>query len=229
MSAALPGAKLRPILDAALAEVDAAADALSQHATTAGRAPASAAAERRLLHAVFLQLPVPVFLLGQDRTIRRANEAAARLLGSAPGYATGKSFTALVDLGDRARVQTQVANAFRTGQPRRLACSLLTADGLAEVELTACLAGLRADADQLIVAVTAVAPPAVAAPASARPATPSAPGRPVTGAARTSAAQASANPAAANPSRPRPGRHRPGRHRPRRHRTGRHRPRRHRR
>ena len=157
MSAALPGAKLRPILDAALAEVEAAADALSrQHAADAGRAsPAAAQAERRLLHAVFLQLPVPVFLLGQDRTIRRANTAAAQLLGSAPGYATGKQFTALIDVADRAQVETQLANAFRTGQPRRLACSLLSADGLVEAELTACVAGLRADADQLIVAVTA--------------------------------------------------------------------------
>jgi len=157
MSAALPGAKLRPILDAALAEVEAAADALSRrYAADAGRvSPAAAQAERRLLHAVFLQLPVPVFLLGQDRTIRRANTAAAQLLGSAPGYATGKQFTALIDVTDRARVQTQLANAFRTGQPRRIGCSLLSADGLVEAELTACLAGLRADTDQLIVAVTA--------------------------------------------------------------------------
>ncbi len=157
MSAALPGAKLRPILDAALAEVEAAADALSRrYAADAGKvSPAAAQAERRLLHAVFLQLPVPVFLLGQDRTIRRANTAAAQLLGSAPGYATGKQFTALIDVADRARVQTQLANAFRTGQPRRLGCSLLSADGLVEAELTVCLAGLRADTDQLIVAVTA--------------------------------------------------------------------------
>jgi serine phosphatase RsbU (regulator of sigma subunit)/PAS domain-containing protein len=157
MSAALPGAKLRPILDAALAEVEAAADALSRrHAGDAGRvSPAAAQAERRLLHAVFLQLPVPVFLLGQDRTIRRANTAAAQLLGSAPGYATGKQFTALIDVADRARLQTGLANAFRTGQTRRLTCSLLSADGLVEAELTACVAGLRADTDQLIVAVTA--------------------------------------------------------------------------
>ena len=86
-------------------------------------------AERRLLHAVFGQLPVPVFLLGQDRTIRRTNTAAAELLGSAPGYATGKQFAALVDVPDRARVQTQIANALRTGKPRRLRCRLLSADG----------------------------------------------------------------------------------------------------
>ncbi len=119
MAAALPAAELRPILDAALAEVEAAADALTGRSD---KGPSGAVhAERRLLHAVFGQLPVPVFLLGQDRTIRRTNTAAAELLGSAPGYATGKQFAALVDVPDRARVQTQIANALRTGKPRRLA------------------------------------------------------------------------------------------------------------
>jgi hypothetical protein len=75
MAAALPSAELRPILDAALAEVDAAADALTGRSD---KGPSGAVhAERRLLHAVFGQLPVPVFLLGQDRTIRRTNTAAA--------------------------------------------------------------------------------------------------------------------------------------------------------
>ncbi len=156
LAAALPEAELRPILDAALAEVDAAADALARRREVAGdREPAAAAhAERRLLHAVFLQLPVPVFLLGQDRSIRRANSAAAQLLGSAPGYATGKQFTALVDGPDRARVQTQLADGFRTGRSRQLDCRLLGAGGVVEVSLTVRLAGLRGDADQLIVAVS---------------------------------------------------------------------------
>jgi serine phosphatase RsbU (regulator of sigma subunit)/PAS domain-containing protein len=159
MAAALPSAELRPILDAALAEVEAAADALSGRRGGDDRGPSSAAhAERRLLHQVFQQLPVPVFLLGQDRTIRRTNAAAAELLGSAPGYATGKQFAALVDVPDRARVKTQLATAFRTGQRRRLTCGLLSADGPVPGELTLCLAGLRGDADQLIVAVTASGP-----------------------------------------------------------------------
>ena len=152
MAAALPGAELRPILDAALAEVDAAADALTGRSD---RGPSGAVhAERRLLHAVFLQLPVPVFLLGQDATIRRTNTAAAELLGSAPGYATGKQFAALADVPDRARVQTQIATTLRTGKPRRLRCRLLSADGPVDAGLTLCAAGLRGDADQLIVAVT---------------------------------------------------------------------------
>lgn len=155
MAAALPSAELRPILDAALAEVDAAADALAGRRGGDDRGASGAAhAERRLLHQVFQQLPVPVFLLGGDWTIRRTNAAAAALLGSAPGYATGKQFAALVDVPDRARVKTQLATAFRTGQRRRLSCSMLSADGPVPGELTLCLAGLRGDADQLIVAVT---------------------------------------------------------------------------
>jgi len=159
LAAALPEAELRPILDAALAEVEAAADALAgQREAGSDRGSVAAAhAERRVLHAVFLQLPVPVFLLGADRSIRRANSAAAQLLGSAPGYATGKQFTALVDGPDRARVQTQLAHVFRTGQPRRLACRLLGAAGVLEAGLTLRMAGLRGDADQLIVAVSAPA------------------------------------------------------------------------
>ncbi|HEU5421216.1 MAG TPA: SpoIIE family protein phosphatase, partial [Streptosporangiaceae bacterium] len=170
LAAALPEAELRPILDAALAEVEAAADALArQREAAGGRGPAAAGqAERRLLHAVFLQVPVPVFLLGQDRSIRRANAAAARLLGSAPGYATGKQFTALVDGPDRARVQTQLADAFRTGRPRTLGCRLLGVAGVLEAGLTLQLAGLRGDADQLIVAVSGT-PASPAADLAAQP------------------------------------------------------------
>jgi serine phosphatase RsbU (regulator of sigma subunit)/PAS domain-containing protein len=170
LAAALPGAELRPILDAALAELEAASDALISRKPAAGeRAPAGAVhAERRLLHAVFQQLPVPVFLLGQDTTIRRVNSAAARLLGSGPGYATGKQFTALVDMAVRARLQTQLGEAFRTGKPGRLTCSLLGSDGLVACELTVCLAGLRGDSDQLIVAVTGAGPANSGLPSSAR-------------------------------------------------------------
>jgi serine phosphatase RsbU (regulator of sigma subunit)/PAS domain-containing protein len=160
LAAALPGAELRPILDAALAELEAASEALTSRKPAGGeQAPAGAVhAERRLLHAVFQQLPAPVFLLGQDMTIRRVNSAVARLLGSGPGYATGKQFTALVDMAVRARLQAQLAEAFRTGKPGRLTCSLLSSDGLVDCELTVCLAGLRGDSDQLIVAVTAAGP-----------------------------------------------------------------------
>ena len=98
-AASLPGADPRTLIDAALTELDAAIDALG--ASPAGAAggpgdqadvglPEAVRAERRLLHAVFQQAPAPLFLLEQDGTIRRANNRAAELLGSPPGYASGR-------------------------------------------------------------------------------------------------------------------------------------------
>ena len=95
-TATMPGADLRPLLEAALAELDGAIDALgaAQAQPAAGgkdeRAAGSVHAERRLLHAVFQQVPTPLFVLGQDGTVRRANPAASALLGAARGYPTGK-------------------------------------------------------------------------------------------------------------------------------------------
>jgi serine phosphatase RsbU (regulator of sigma subunit)/PAS domain-containing protein len=140
-SAALPGAELSRLLDAAFAELDGAIDlASSLRAGAAGAAagaPRSEAAdaERRLLRAVFQDAPAPLFLLERDGTIRRANRRAAELLGSRPGYATGKLLTAFVDLRSRAAVQTQLAAAVRTGKPRRAQCSLLSPDGPVETVL----------------------------------------------------------------------------------------------
>src|ERR1700748_2599838 len=71
--------------------------------------PEALRTERRLLHAVFQQAPVPLFLLEQDGTIRRANNQAAALLGSPSGYATGKPLASFVDLPYRAAVPTQLA------------------------------------------------------------------------------------------------------------------------
>ncbi len=155
-AATLQGAQLRPLLQAALTELDAALDAL---ATVRGPAageekgdPSGALhAERRLLHAVFQQAPVPLFLLGLDGTVRRVNSAASALLGSGPGYATGKLFTAFVDLPSRAAVQTQLAAAVRTRETQQVRCRLLAAKGEADCALTVRPVSTRGDADLLIV------------------------------------------------------------------------------
>jgi serine phosphatase RsbU (regulator of sigma subunit)/PAS domain-containing protein len=164
-AAALPGAELEPLLDAALAELDGAvhglADAGGRAGDLAGDSASGANAERRLLQAVFQQAPVPLFLLGLDGTVRRANSAAGRLVGSGPGYPTGKPFTAFVDLPFRAAVQSQVATVVRTGEVRTLRCGVLTADGVAECEVTAAPVQARGDSGRLVVAV--------GAPATARP------------------------------------------------------------
>jgi serine phosphatase RsbU (regulator of sigma subunit)/PAS domain-containing protein len=159
-AAALPGAGLRPLLEAAFAELDGAVAALADAddrpaSEPSGEPEGGPYAERRLLQAVFQQVPVPLFLLGLDGTVRRANSAAGRLLGSGPGYPTGKPFTAFIDLPARATVQSQVAAVVRTGGIRTLRCGVLTADGVADCEVAAGPVRVRGDAGQLIVAVGA--------------------------------------------------------------------------
>ena len=153
-AASLPGAEPRTLIEAALTELDAAIEALGAASPGTGASPDESSAEvlpeavrteRRLLHAVFQQAPVPLFLLEQDGTIRRANNQAAALLGSPSGYATGKPLTAFVDLPFRATVQTQLAAVARTGKPRTAGCRILTSGGPVDVTLTAAAADLPGD------------------------------------------------------------------------------------
>ena len=153
-AAVLPGAEPVPLLTAALAELRAAAAALTAGNGEQAAGPSDVQhAERRLLHAVFQQVPVPVLLLGLDGTIRRANAEAAALLGSGSGYATGKPLTAFVDLPSRAAAQTQLAAVTRTGEPAQIACALLTAAGPAEHLLSVRPVAVRGDSGQLLVTI----------------------------------------------------------------------------
>ncbi len=171
-AAALPGADLESLLDAALAELDTAADALTAQGEPSDRtgtgSSAASYAERRLLRAVFQQAPVPLFLLGTDGTIRRVNTAAGELLGSGPGYAAGKLFAAFVDPSSRAALTTLLATAARTGEPRRLRCRVLTGEGAADHVLAVQRVSVRGDADQLVLAVGGATPPAAGAARSKR-------------------------------------------------------------
>lgn len=159
-AAALPGAELQPLLEAALAELDGAVSALAAaEGGAVGRKSESAAdaahSERRLLHAVFQQAPLPLFVLGRDGVTRRANAAADSLLGAGPGYATGKVFTALIDPQSRAAVASQLAAVARTGQGRQLRCNVLGAGGAVHCELAVRPVPVRGDDDRLLVAVSA--------------------------------------------------------------------------
>jgi serine phosphatase RsbU (regulator of sigma subunit)/PAS domain-containing protein len=170
-AAGLPKAELGPLLEAALAELDGAVQALAGAENGASGGPRGDLAdgpnaERRLLQAVFQQVPVPLFLLGLDGTVRRANSAAGQLVGSRSGYPTGKLLTAFIDLPFRAALQSQLAAVVRTGETRTLRCGVLTADGVAECEVAVCPVLARGDSGQLIVAV-GVPGFAVAGPAPA--------------------------------------------------------------
>jgi serine phosphatase RsbU (regulator of sigma subunit)/PAS domain-containing protein len=161
-AAAMPGADPRSLLDAAFAELDAAVEALTKLTETAADQSAEAAApdplsaERALLRAVFQHAPVPLFVLEQDATVRRANGRAGDLIGAPPGYATGKALTAFVDLASRAAVSSQLAAAARTGTSRQMECRLLGPDGPADAILTARVIALQ-DGTKLLV-VTAASP-----------------------------------------------------------------------
>jgi serine phosphatase RsbU (regulator of sigma subunit)/PAS domain-containing protein len=170
-AAALAGAELGPLLEAALDELDGAVQAIAgaEGRASGGSGEDSAGgpyAERRLLQAVFQQVPVPLFLLGLDGTVRRANSSAGQLVGSRSGYPTGKLLTTFVDLPFRAALQSQLAAVVRTGETRTLRCGVLTADGVAECQITACPVEARGDSGQLIVAVSA---PGVALPGPSGP------------------------------------------------------------
>jgi len=165
-AATLEDASLRATLDAALAELDAAIDALaaSHHGNGDGPPDETALdalhAERRLLRALFHEAPVVLILVERDGAVRRVNQAAGELLGTGSGYATGRPFTAFVNLPSRAAVDSLLTAVIRTGKPRQVRCELLTGAGTTECELTAGLARTRGDADQLVVAVREVGAPA---------------------------------------------------------------------
>ena len=173
-AAGIPGADPRSLLEAAFTELDGAIDALAGSPSGGAAAddadtdglPAAARAERRLLQAAFQQAPVPLFLLEQDGTIRRANNKAAELLGSPPGYATGKALTAFVDMPSRAAVQTQLAAVARTGKPRQTGSRMLTGSGPADVTVAAAAIDLPGD-PPLIMVTAAPGAAHAAAPATA--------------------------------------------------------------
>lgn len=158
-TAQIPSAELRPALEAALAELDAAIELLAkadpgQGSQAAGDLESDAVnAERQLLRATFADAPVPLFLLERDGTVRRANRAAGELTGTGTGYATGRPFTAFLNLSSRAAVATQLAAVIRTGEGRQVRCEVLTAGGPRECLVTAGPVRLRGDSDQLIVAI----------------------------------------------------------------------------
>ena len=159
-AAEIPGASLGPILEAALVELDLAVEMLGKlrariatGASAPARRPGMADVERRLLRAVFQDAPAPIFLLETDGTVRRANRQAGGLLGVPPGYATGKPFTAFVDLPGRAALKTQLNALVRTRRPRRVRCQLQSTSGKVETALTIDLVELAGEPESLIVAV----------------------------------------------------------------------------
>jgi serine phosphatase RsbU (regulator of sigma subunit)/PAS domain-containing protein len=156
-AADVPGTQLRPVLDAVFTELDQAIGLLGKHGQErdegAQARSDTADTERRLLRAVFQEVPAPIFLLERDGSIRRVNRQAATLLSTEPGSETGKPFTSLVDLRDRPSVRSQLTALIRTGRPRQLRCSLLSTAGKVQTALTIDLVERPGESGPLIMAV----------------------------------------------------------------------------
>ncbi|MFF5264760.1 SpoIIE family protein phosphatase [Actinomadura viridis] len=198
-AAGMPRPDLRATLDAALLELDLAMSVLRAVGTgqtnAAGRS-ASAETERRVLRTVFQDAPVPLFLLDRDSAVRRVNRQAAELLGTSPGYVSGKQFTAFCDLATRAALRSQLAGVVRTGRRQRVPVRFLGRERPVDAVVTLARVWIRGEPDPMVVAVAGAAGGTGAAGASDGTA-----GEP---AARRAAVQG--RPAATRPEPRRPGR-----------------------
>jgi PAS domain S-box-containing protein len=155
-----PAAEPADVLEATFSELEGAIDLLKEAWTAPadpGAAPAQDGAERALLRAVFQDAPVPLFLVARDGTVQRVNRSAGDLIGAKPGYATGRQFTAFVNLPSRAAVHSQLTAVARTGKQRRVRCSMLAADGLVSCELIVGRVEIRGEAAALMIAARGVA------------------------------------------------------------------------
>ncbi|MBA9003418.1 SpoIIE family protein phosphatase [Thermomonospora cellulosilytica] len=169
-AAAMPDPDLRATLDAALVELELALAALrtigTVQASGEGRT-AAAESERRVLRTVFQDAPVPLFLLDRDASVRRVNRQAATLLGTSPGYVSGKSFTVFCDLPTRAALRSQLAAVVRTGRRRRTQVRFLSRNKPVEAVVTLARVWIRGEPDPMV--VVAATPATGRLPAPERP------------------------------------------------------------
>ncbi|MFB4319014.1 SpoIIE family protein phosphatase [Actinomadura sp. 21ATH] len=159
-AAGMPAPDLRATLDAALVELELALEALralgADQSSSAGSS-AAAETERRVLRTVFQDAPVPLFLIDRDTSVRRVNRQAAALLGTSPGYVSGKQFTAFCDLATRAALRSQLAGVVRTGRRRRVPVRLLGRERPVDAVVTLARVWIRGEPDPMVVAVAGAA------------------------------------------------------------------------
>jgi serine phosphatase RsbU (regulator of sigma subunit)/PAS domain-containing protein len=169
---AVPDVEYGALLEAAFAELELAEETLAAAQAVLAEQSGQAAgpdSERRLLRTLFQDLPVAVFLLDRDGTVRRANRQAGALLGTESGYATGRPLAMFVELRRRAAFRTHVSGVARTGKPRTLRAQLL-GEPPTDVVLTLSRLDIRGGAAPLIVAVAG--PLATTRPSQPQPSAP---------------------------------------------------------
>ncbi|MFE7119127.1 PAS domain-containing protein [Streptomyces sp. NPDC057654] len=146
---ALPAQERLSALDAALFELEHAADVLwPRYEELAAAARGSAEGlrgqggqEQQLLRALFQRMPMAVALLDRETVVRRLNFAATQLFGMRAGFATGRRLTGSLRHDGRAALRGQVAAVARGEGARSLLVHL--PGGRAGAALRVTLTALR--------------------------------------------------------------------------------------
>lgn len=163
-AASAVGAPLTDLVQACLTELDYAVGRLNRAGGSAddARRRDSPSGERRLLDALFRAFPLPGLVLGESGTIRRANAAAADLLGVPVSQLTGKPVTVFVELPARALFRTALSAAARSDEAADLRTRVLRQGSAvdAHVAFTPLPAGSR-----MLLATFSTAAPGTAPPA----------------------------------------------------------------
>ncbi|MEV0275768.1 PAS domain-containing protein [Streptomyces sp. NPDC050610] len=162
---ALPAQERLSALDAALFELEHAADVLwprYEELAAAARGGAEglrgqSGQEQQLLRALFQRMPMAVALLDRETVVRRLNFAATQLFGMRAGFATGRRLTGSLRHDGRAALRGQVAAVARGEGARSLLVHL--PGGRAGAALRVTLTALR-PSGELRNAVLAVFQPA---------------------------------------------------------------------
>ncbi|MFE6760773.1 PAS domain-containing protein [Streptomyces sp. NPDC057689] len=163
-----PPSEYPVLLDAALAELDHAVEAL-RHAAQAPAPPRTPGAGAAYpFKAIFEHLPWPVILTDEQTAVRRLNTAAAELTGLPQAYAAGRPLAAFLRPADRAALRAHTAAVARGDGDRSLPVRLQRLpDGPLYATLTAVEAPGESSPDVLLM-FTPTPRPAGAGPAEPR-------------------------------------------------------------
>ncbi|MEV4016376.1 SpoIIE family protein phosphatase [Nonomuraea angiospora] len=153
-------ADLAPTLDAALAELDTAAELLAEAREALQKAPKRAGGKKdgtqrelKLLRQVFRAFPVPVIVLDGGGVVRRINPETSRMLGSPDGYLVGRSFPLLVDVSRRAAFRSHLTAVLQTGQPSAFETRLAHQGRTHTVQLALTRMTMPGEPQQMVAAV----------------------------------------------------------------------------
>lgn len=169
--------ELAPTLDAALAELDTAAELLAEaraelHKSAPKRQNGrkdGPQRELKLLRQVFRAFPVPVIVLDGGGVVRRINPETSRLLGSPDGYLVGRSFPLLVDVSRRAAFRSHLTSVLQTGQPAAFETRLAHQGRTHTVQLALTRLTMPGEPQQMVAAVALPTEVQLPGPGAERP------------------------------------------------------------